>query len=448
MFSPKFGGIDGDIVFKNGTYHFFFKGNTKVDGKEVKNGIQQATSKSLKGPWIEDFKYLDVYSDKNIAVEGSSVFKLNNSDDYVLMYDLYTKGKYEYQTSTDLFNFTKVSKSFTKNFNPRHGSVIGITKSEARRLNDEWEGVSVDLLQPTELTDRYVFKGTGNPIIKHHFTADPAALVDNDKLWLFTGHDFEGDQKGYKMKDWLVFSSTDMKTWTEYPVPLKLSDFSWAKGGDAYAAQVIKKNNKYYFYVSTNAYGIGVAVSDKPEGPYKDALGKPLLTNKDCFDSKNYWACIDPSVYIDGDGQAWIFWGNSECYFAKLKENMTEIDGEVKRINFEGYDFTEAPWLHKKDNLYYLSYATGFPEKTAYATSKNISGPWKYQGIMNEIAGNSDTNHQSIVEFKNQWYFIYHNGSIQPNGSGHSRSVCIDKLFHNQDGTIKRISMTSEGLMH
>ncbi len=447
LFSPKFGGIDADIIYKDGLYHLFFKANTKDEnGKEFENGIQQATSKSLKGPWKEDFKYLDAYAKDKTVVEGSSIFKLNDSDEYILMYDLYSSGRYEFQRSTDLFQFTEEPESFTKNFHPRHGSIISITKEEARKLNEKWSGVPTSLLQPEETGDRFYFKNQGNPLIQHHYTADPAAYVENDTLWLFAGHDFAGGQKGYNMKDWLVFSTTDMQNWTEYPVPLKITDFAWAKSGDAYAGHMAKRNGKYYWYISTNWSGIGVAVSDRPEGPYKDALGKPLLTNEDCFDSHHSWACIDPAIFMDDYGTPWIFWGNGQCYYAKLKDNMTELDGEIKRIHFEGFEFTEAPWVHKHKGKYYLTYATEFPEKIAYAMADNMNGPWEYQGILNEIAGNSNTNHQAVVEFKDQWYFIYHNGGINPNGSSYSRSICIDKLKYNMDGTIQKIQMTTEGV--
>ena len=447
MFSPKYGGIDGDIVFKDGLYHLFFKGNTKDEtGKEIKNGIQQATSRSLQGPWKEDFKYLDAYADTTVVVEGSSIFKRNDTDEYILMYDLYTNGRYEFQSSTDLFNFTKKPQSFTKNFHPRHGSVISITREEARQLQQKWTGVPGLLLQPVSPNDRYQFKSTGNPIIKHHYTADPAALVKGDTLWLYPGHDFAGGQKNYKMKDWLVFSTTDMKNWTEYPVPLKITDFSWAKSGDAFAGDVVERNGKYYWYVSTNWSGIGVAVADRPEGPFKDALGKPLLTTKDCFASSHSWACIDPAVFIDDDGTAWIFWGNREGYYAKLKDNMIEIDGEIKQLKFEGLSFTEAPWVHKYNGTYYLSYATEFPEKIAYAMADKVDGPYVYKGIINEIAGNSNTNHQAIIKFKDEWYFIYHNGGINPDGGSYSRSIAIEKLYYHADGTIKPIIMTTKGV--
>lgn len=314
---------------------------------------------------------------------------------------------------------------------------VGFIYAEDQKQSGTSQAVSPD--------GRFAFQSAGNPVITHKFTADPAALVVNDTLWLFTGHDEGKKNQGLIMKDWCVFSTTDLKNWTEYPVPLKVSDFSWDKTGRAYAAQAIERNGKYYWYISTDGSGIGVAVADRPEGPYKDAIGKPLITNDDCFASTHYWVSIDPAVIIDDDGRAWLFWGNGQCYYAPLKANMTEIDGPVKKIDFEGFDFTEAPWIHKHNGKYYLSYASGYPERIAYAMADNIEGPYEYKGILNEIAGNSDTNHQSIVEFKGNWYFIYHNGSHQKGGSSSTRSVCIDRLYYNPDGTMKRVVMTSEG---
>ena len=145
-------------------------------------------------------------------------------------------------------------------------------------------------------------------------------------------------------------------------------------------------------------------------------------------------------------GKLGFFWGNRECYYAKLKANMVEIDGDIKQIKFTDVNYTEAPWVHKKDGKYYLSYATGFPEKISYSTSDHIEGPYKYQGVLNEIAGNSNTNHQAIVELNGQWYFIYHNGGLQNGGNSYSRSVCIDKLEYLPDGKMKRVQMTTEGI--
>lgn len=434
LFSAKYGSIDNDIIERDGTYHLFYKGNTKDEnGKEVKNGIQQATSKSLKGKWKEDFRYVDAYAGKT-PVEGSSIFKLNGKDEYVLMYDMYTSGRYEYQTCTDLYHFSE-PKAFTKDFFPRHGSVISLTRDELQRLQEKWGYVVT-----------YQFESHGNPIIRHMHTADPAALVKGDTLWLFAGHDLNGNQNGYVMKDWQLFSTTDMKHWTQHPSPLKIDEFKWAESKQAYAGHAVERNGKYYWYVSTNWCGIGVAVSDKITGPYKDALGEPLLTNKDCFDSRHSWACIDPAVFIDDDGQAYLTWGNRECYIVKLKDNMIETEGEVKRIHIdESHPFTEAPWIHKYNGKYYLTYASEWPEKIAYAVADHIEGPYETKGIISEIAGNSNTTHPAIVNFKGQWIFISHNGGL-PTGTSYSRSIVAEPMEYNSDGSIKPIPPTAEGV--
>ena len=191
LFSAKYGSIDNDIIYKDGTYHLFYKGNTKDEnGKEIKNGIQQATSKSIKGPWKEDFEYLDAYAGTRTHVEGSSVFPLHDgSGKWILMYDLYSSGRYEYQTSSDLKTWTKEPLSFRKNFFPRHGSVISVTADELERVQQKWGYV---------LTHK--FESNGNPIIRDKHTADPAVWVENDTLWLFAGHDAAGGQRNYVMK--------------------------------------------------------------------------------------------------------------------------------------------------------------------------------------------------------------------------------------------------------
>jgi len=300
-------------------------------------------------------------------------------------------------------------------------------------------------------TQDTTFVANGNPLIKHKFTADPAGLVHNGKVYIYAGHDqCPAPKERYEMNEWLVFSSSDMKTWTEHPIPLKPSDFSWAKG-DAWASQVIERDGKFYWYVAVShgtihGKAIGVAVSDSPTGPFRDARGSALITNDMTTEyTKISWDDIDPTVIIDDDGQAYLFWGNTQCYYAKLKKNMIELDGPIMPVK-NLPRFTEAPWIHKYKGWYYLSYASEFPEKICYAMSRNINGPWEYKGILNEIAGNSNTNHQSIIEFKNNWFFIYHNGSINTQGGSFRRSVCIDRLFYNNDGTIKRINMTTEGI--
>lgn len=295
------------------------------------------------------------------------------------------------------------------------------------------------------------FTVTANPVITHKYTADPTAMVYKNKVYLYTGHDVAPDNKEYyEMHEWLCFSTDDMIHWTEHPSPLNVKAFAWAKG-DAWASQVIERNGKFYWYVAVEhgaikGKAIGVAVSDSPTGPFKDARGSAIITNDMTTDAKISWDDIDPSVIIDDDGQAYLFWGNTQCYYAKLKGNMTELDGPVQKISLPS--FTEAPWIHKRNGWYYLSYAYQFPEKIAYAMSRSINGPWEYKGILNEIAGNSNTNHQAIIDFKGKSYFIYHNGSIPLHGGSFRRSVCIDELHYNSDGSMKRVVMTSEGLAH
>ncbi|SFQ24174.1 glycoside hydrolase family 43 protein [Hymenobacter arizonensis] len=289
----------------------------------------------------------------------------------------------------------------------------------------------------------------GNPVIKNKYTADPAAMVQKGTVYLYTGHDEAPPrQERYVMNEWLCFSSTDMVNWTEHPVPLKVSDFSWAKG-DAWASQVIARNGKFYWYAavehgSIKGKAIGVAVADNPTGPFKDARGTAIVSSDMTPNDKIDWADIDPTVFVDAKGQGYLFWGNTTCYYAKLKPNMTELDGPIQTIKLP--QFTEAPWVHEHNGWYYLSYASQFPEKIVYAMSKSLEGPWEYKGILNEVAGNSNTNHQAIIDFKGQSYFIYHNGGINPDGGSFRRSVCIDYLYYNKDGTMKRVVMTTEGV--
>ena len=289
----------------------------------------------------------------------------------------------------------------------------------------------------------------GNPVIRVKYTADPAALVDNGTVYLYTGHDeAPARQERYVMHEWLCFSSRDMVSWTEHPVPLRVADFAWAKD-DAWASQVVARNGKYYWYAAVEhgsipGKAIGVAVANSPTGPFVDARGSALVANNMTTDDKHPWDDIDPTVFIDGKGQAYLFWGNVTCYYAKLKANMTELDGPIQTIPLPRY--TEAPWVHEHNGWYYLSYASEFPEKIVYAMSRRIEGPWVYKGILNELAGNCNTNHQAIIDFKGQSYFIYHNGGANVDGGSFRRSVCIDYLYYNKDGTMKRVVMTTEGV--
>ncbi len=291
------------------------------------------------------------------------------------------------------------------------------------------------------------YKPTGNPMFSHKFTADPAPVVIGDTLWLITSHDETAPNgrlnRNFRMRDWCLFSTKDMKTWTEYPTPLSVSEFKWDGTHTAYAAQMIPRDGKYYLYISTN--GIGVAVADKPEGPYKDPIGRQLVTPAQCFATTHSWACIDPTVMIDDDGQAWLVWGNRKCYYAKLKKNMVELDGEVKTLDIDLKDmpFEEGPWIFKHNGKYYLVYACGNPEKLAYAIGDRVDGHFEAKGILMERSGNCGSNHPGVANFNGEWYLFYHTGA---NGGDFNRAVCVDRMTFNADGTINPVPFSSEGI--
>ncbi|HYF70638.1 MAG TPA: glycoside hydrolase family 43 protein [Ohtaekwangia sp.] len=291
---------------------------------------------------------------------------------------------------------------------------------------------------------------SGNPIIQNKFTSDPTAVVYEDSVYLYTGHDEAPvGTEDYVMHDWLCFSSKDLLNWKEYPSPLKAIDFEWSSGG-AYATKIIERNDRFYWYVSVNhkaAHGtaIGVAVSDKPTDGFKDPINKALITKDMLPSTDNMKANLDPSVLIDDNGEAYIFWGNQKCFYAKLGDDLISIASEIKEVALP--DFEEGTHLHKRNDWYYLSYGYGMPEKVAYAMSKSIHGPWEFKGILNEIAGNCKTNRPCIIDFKGNSYFLYHNGALK-NGGSHRRSICVDRLFYNDDGTMKRIVMTTEGVFN
>lgn len=290
---------------------------------------------------------------------------------------------------------------------------------------------------------------SGNPIIRHIFTADPCALVHNDTLYLFTGHDEQNSiNEWFYMRNWHVFSTVDMINYTDHGAKLSYTDFSWASG-NAFAGHCIYRNGKFYWYVPmthktakvNEGFAIGVAVSIRPTGPYTDAIGEALVTD---YTPNSLDLNIDPAVFIDDDGQAYMFWGSwGGCRMVKLKDNMIEIDGDVQTVNTS--NFFEAPWIHKRNGIYYLTYASRFPSVIAFATSNSISGPWTYRGVLNNYVENCETNHPSIVKYKWNWYFFYHNGSL-PTGGNWRRSVCVEQLNYNEDGTMQKIVQTTEGV--
>ena len=298
-----------------------------------------------------------------------------------------------------------------------------------------------------------------NPIIQTNYTADPAPMVHNGTVYLYTSHDEDKTVRNFfTMNDWRCYSSTDMVNWTDHGAVLSYKTFDWSRG-DAWAGQCIYRNGKFYYYLPVNqkngGNAIGVAVSDSPTGPFKDALGKPLLTG---------YGYIDPTVYIDDDGQAYLYWGNPNLWHVKLNEDMISYNQEsgvvkedlkdenfgyrAKKIDNRTASYEEGPWLFKRNSLYYLLYpAGGVPEHLAYSTAKSITGPWTYgDTIMHVIKdGGAFTNHPGYIEFKEKSYLFYHNGAL-PGGGGFKRSVCIEPFTFNTDGSISLITPTKEGV--
>jgi beta-xylosidase len=287
----------------------------------------------------------------------------------------------------------------------------------------------------------------GNPIIRHKFTADPTAIVHDGTVYLYTGHDeAPAGVHEYVMNDWLSFSSRDLTTWTEHPTPLRASDFRWSSGR-AYASKVVERRGAFYWFVSVgdatgSGSAIAIASSRSPTGPFSDLLGRPLVAHADLPPTNNEKANLDPTVLVV-DGVPYLWWGNQTCYFAQLSDDLRGLASPITTVELP--KFEEGAHVHAANGWYYLCYGYGAPERVAYAMSRSVQGPWEFAGILNEIAGNSETNRPCIFEFQGQSYFAYHNGAL-PGGGSHRRSVCIDRLYYSSDGTMRRVMMTSEGV--
>jgi len=295
-----------------------------------------------------------------------------------------------------------------------------------------------------------------NPFIRHMYTADPSARVFNDTLFVYPSHD-QDTATWFSMEDWHVFSTTDMVNWKDHGVALSLKNLSWAKSM-AWAPDCIERNGKYYFYYPTDQRNIGVAVGDRPYGPFKDPLDSALIhiKSKGVVCNRDF---IDPAVFIDDDGQAYLYMGQLVVNAIKLNKDMISYDGKVYLL--EGTDdFFEASWMHKYKGKYYLSYV-GKSGEIKYCMSNSPLGPFEYKGVILQKM-NSGTNHHSIAEYKGQWYMFYHNSDLyyanhaeleQKFGWGHKgslhpfrRSICVDKLFYNKDGTIVEVIPTKKGV--
>lgn len=274
------------------------------------------------------------------------------------------------------------------------------------------------------------------PVIQTKYTADPAPIVHNDTVYLYTTHD-EDDAEGFKMWEWLLYTSTDMVNWQDRGAVASLKDFEWYKGDNgAWAPQVIERDGKFYMYCPIHGNGIGVLVADSPYGPFKDPIGKPLVWQKE------HWDDIDPTVFIDDDGQAYMYWGNPNLYYVKLNKDMISYTGDiVKTPKIE--DYQEGPWFYKRGKHYYMAFAsTCCPEGIGYAMSDNPTGPWQYKGHIMDHTPSTRGNHPGIIDYKGKSYCFGLNYDIfrlETSRHAERRSVSVAEMQYNPDGTIREL---------
>lgn len=290
-----------------------------------------------------------------------------------------------------------------------------------------------------------------NPLITTQFTADPSARVFNGVVYLYPSHDIlatpgHGRAGWFCMQDYHVFSSPNLTDWTDHGVIASQNKVPWADSTaySMWAPDCIERAGKYYFYFPAPAKGnnrgfsVGVAVADQPYGPFVPQP-QPIAGIHG----------IDPNVQIDRDGQAYIYWAQGNLYGAKLKANMLELDSEP--VTLEGFPdkgLKEGPYLFERKGIYYMTYphVADKIERLEYAMSPSPLGPFKYAGVlMDESASGCWTNHQSVIEFKNQWYLFYHNDDLSPNFDK-NRAVRADSLFFNEDGTIRKVIPSLRGV--
>ncbi len=316
-----------------------------------------------------------------------------------------------------------------------------------------------------------------NPIIRDQFTADPTARVFNGRVYLYPSHDIvppQGQrQDWFCMEDYHVFSSENLTEWTDHGVIVSQQQVPWGRP-DAYsmwAPDCVEKGGRYYFYFPNaprdgKGFAIGVAVADSPEGPFR-LEPKPIAGVSG----------IDPCVLVDDDDNAYIYWSSMGIRGARLKANMVEIEGDIQEVTLprrEGYaekpsmliggeemaglpeGFKEGPFVFKHRGWYYLTFpwvrgrkgvdSYNPTETLAYAMSRSPLGPWDFKGIfMAEHANGCWTNHHSFVEYKGQWYLFYHHNDFSPNDDKR-RSVRIERVAFNADGTIQQVTPTLRGV--
>lgn len=437
--------IDGDIVYKDGVFHLFYK--TEGHG----NGIKVATTRSLtSGQWTEEPDYKQQTSD---AVEGAGTFKLIGQDKYILMYDVYMKGRYQFTETTDLKNFKVIDNDVKMNFHPRHGTIIPITRDELLRITEKWG-------KPAELGQL-----PNNPVLPG-FHADPEIVYSHQtkKYYIYSTTD---GQPGWGGWYFTAYSSDDLKHWTYEGVilDLKSEQVPWANG-NAWAPcieeKLVKGKYKYYFYYSGNPKNgqgkqIGVAVADSPTGPFVD-LGHPIITESPVGGGQQ----IDVDVFTDPvSGKTYLYWGNGYMAGAELNKDMVSIKKKTLTVmtpkggTLQDYAYREAPYVFYRNGLYYFMWSvddTGSPNyHVAYGTSKSPLGPIEVTAQPVVLKQNPEqqiygTAHNSVLQIPgtDEWMIVYHriNKWYLKDAPGVHREVCIDRLQFNDDGTIQPVVPT------
>lgn len=274
------------------------------------------------------------------------------------------------------------------------------------------------------------------PIIQTSYTADPAPMVYNDTVFLYTTHD-EDDADGFKMFDWLLYTSTDMVNWTDHGAVASLKDFKWnTRDNGAWAEQVVERDGKFYMYCPIHGNGIGVLMADSPYGPFTDPIGKPLVWQKE------HWDDIDPTVLIDDDGQAYMYWGNPDLYCVRLNRDMISTSGDIVKFpRIE--DYQEGPWAWKRNGKYYMAFAsTCCPEGIGYAMSDSPLGPWEYKGHIMNHTPRTRGNHPGIISYKGKDYVFglsYDVLRMETPNHHERRNVEVAEMKYNPDGTIPEV---------
>jgi beta-xylosidase len=283
-----------------------------------------------------------------------------------------------------------------------------------------------------------VFAQADNPLFRNFYSADPNPYVYNGRFYIVCGED-QPNSTNFNMYAWRLMSSADMNTWTDHGVIARPT--GWMPTNRAWASTIINRNGKFYFYIATD-WAIGVLTSTSITGPYTDALGRPLIDKNTPGHAARD---IDPHVFLDDNGQAYLFWGgDGNCRYAKLNSDMISLGSgvmDVPGLTGSGYTYLEAPFVFKTNGTYFLMYADQpWPSKIRYATATNIAGPWTHRGVIGAPTG-TGTNHEGAAYFNGQWWYTYHTEELS-NGNPYSRCICVDKMTVSGN-TISPITYTS-----